>query len=261
MSRKWIITLSIIGGVVLFFVFLAWSTPGPLRSEGDIHTLVIGPLTVPVAAPEPAAESPDQYLGVPGPGPTFDTTDLGPNLSLHVGTPDFAALDIERIVRPDRILRAVYLGDDKDGVPVYIYAEGSNNPFNLLGQIILDQGSIGRLGSTYHCCIPGPLPDDAFGLSVQETYALENGETALTAEWHGLPDTVSVVAVVIDGEAIGWQTPTSGTAAIRVKLPTDTFNWETRTVETDTGPRETIDLISTITLIAYDTEGDELARA
>jgi hypothetical protein len=244
MSRKTIITVSIVGGIVLVLFIMVMSIPDdPLTVEDGTFTLAIGPIAVPVASPEPAAEDPNQYLGVPGPKPDFDTTDLGGDLSLRAGTPDFTALDIERIVRPDRILRAVYLGDDQDGVPVYTYAEGSNNFLNLLCQIILGQGSIGRLGSTYHCCTPGPLPDNAYGLPILELTVLIEGKTILTAEWHGLPDTISVVALEINGEPIGWQRTNSGTTAIRVEIP-------------DLDDPEA----ATMTMIAYDAQGTEQAR-
>jgi hypothetical protein len=260
-SRKWIITVSTIGGVVLILIVMALSIPdNPLQSEGDSHTLTLGPITVPVASPEPAAEDPNQYLGVPHTDPTFDTSSLGTDFNLTAGTPNFAAIEDELVVRPDRIVRAVYLGDDYEGTPLYIYSEGSTNIGNLIAQFFLDEGTLFRFGTTYNCCIAGPVGVGVVGepvLSISNPHE-EGLDATIIAEWHDLPEEISVVALEIDSRPVGWQTPVSGTAALRITVPDDALSWETTV--TDTG-REVQDLTSTITLIAYNAQGEERARS
>ena len=91
-SRRWIIALSAIGGVALVLIVMALSIPDdPLQSEGDTHTLTFGPITVSIASPEPAAEDPNQYYGVPHRALAFDTAGLFTSYNLSVGTPDFNA--------------------------------------------------------------------------------------------------------------------------------------------------------------------------
>ncbi len=263
MSRKWIIGLSIVGGVLLVLVVIALSIPdAPLQTEDGIHTLALGPITVQVDSTEPAAEDPDQFVGVRHQGPDFDTAPLGEDLNLVPDSPDFAALESEQVVRPDRIVRAVYLGDDTQGVPVYVYSEGSTHIGNLIAQLFLDEGTLFRFGFTYACCLPGPVPENSFGLAsgIDVTTSVETDESVLVTGWHALPAEVSVVAILVDGVWRGWLTPTSGTAAFRLSLPDKAFQWETEVVETDTGPLEIRTLISTIELVAFDSEGKEIAR-
>lgn len=175
-------------------------------------------LSVPIAETDPLLEGPDQFLGVVHPHPGFDTNEIGPDLSFVQDTADLSALD------PDEVLRAVYLGDDVNGDPYYIWHSGSPELRQLIGQIIADWGSLGRLETSYGSEVVGP----ALWERDRQAYIAEHGLTigsissdstsdvvTFTAEWHGLPGEVAAVVIYQGGEAIGWQRPVSGTAAFQ----------------------------------------------
>lgn len=250
--------VSAIGFLILVVIVMALSIPDdPISQIGDEYELEAGPVSVRVSSAEPVAQNPAQYLGVLAPSPEFETASLGEDMNLEVSEPDFEGLaNAQSEVGPDRILYAVYLGHDSRGVPVYIYSQGSKDLFDLIGQVFVDQGTIGRFGSTFYCCIPGPPPDNPYELGFESADDIEGPTTVITAEWDGLPQRVSVVAIQVGGEPVGWQRPTSGTAAFWFQHSDETLEWELVTPE-DRPPR--LVLRTPITMIAYDTHGEELA--
>ena len=88
---------------------------GDVSDLGDTSVVRVGPVDVPISQPEPVAVGPDRFLGLVGPEPSFDTSDLGPDLSFQLGEPDFSQHEDEDI------LRAVYLGNDVNGHSYWIY--------------------------------------------------------------------------------------------------------------------------------------------
>jgi hypothetical protein len=218
-SRKLVTSLLVIGGVLLLLVVvLALSLPSEsiTTSEDGTHTLEIAMLSVPVAETEPLVVSPDQFLGMPHPDPEFDTSGLGPDLTLQQDTSDLPALD------PEEVLRAVYLGDDVDGDPYYIWHSGSPDLRRMLGQIIADFGAVGRLETSYGTEEVGEALWEntreetiaVMGLTTGSISTSPEG-TTFTAEWHALPEEVAVVVLYQDGEPVGWQRPVSGSAAFQ----------------------------------------------
>lgn len=216
-------TLIVVAGVaVLFVAVVALTFPsGSIQtSEGGTHTIDLAMVSVPIAETEPLLESPDQFLGVVHPRPDFDTSELGSDLTLVQDTSDLAGLD------PGEVLRAVYLGHDVSGDPYYIWHNGSSEFRQLIGQVIADWGSVGRLQTSYGTEEVGPALWD----SERRAQIAEHGITAgsiisdstvngvvFTAEWHGLPEEVAAVVIYQGGEAIGWQRPISGTAAFQFR--------------------------------------------
>jgi hypothetical protein len=222
-SRKLIAGLVVLGGILGLMVLLVViaSPSGRVAPDEDgTFTLELPMLVVPVADEDPVRESPAQYVGVPHPGPKFDTSDLGPDLNFRQDPADLKALD------PKRVLRAVYLGHDQGGEPYYIWHVGSPDFRRFLGQIVADFGSIGRFGSSYGTLATGGgLLDNSRGQSIEEmglttgSLTQSSGEAPeLVAEWHGLPREVAAVVFYWHGEALGWQNPVSGTAALQVAL-------------------------------------------
>ena len=219
MSRKLVTGLLVIGGVLLLLVVvLALSIPSGsiTTSEDGTHTLEIAMLSVPVAETEPLVESPDQFLGVPHPDPEFDTSGLGPDLTLQQDTSDLPALD------PEEVLRAVYLGDDVDGDPYYIWHSGSPDLRRMIGQIIADFGAVGRLETSYGTEEVGEALWENSREKTMAEMGLTTGSistspegTTFTAEWHALPEDVAVVVLYQDGGPVGWQRPVSGSAAFQ----------------------------------------------
>jgi hypothetical protein len=164
---------------------------------------------------------PDQFLGVPHPAPSFDTSGLGPDLTFRQDLDDLRVLD------PAQARRAVYLGHDQDGDPYYIWYVGSPNLRQRIGQIFADFGSVGRFGSSYGALVPGDglfrFLDDTqeeripeIGLTSASLTSGSDQPTVAVMEWHALPTEVAVVVFHLNGDVLGWQTPVSGTAAIRV---------------------------------------------
>jgi hypothetical protein len=203
-------------GLVVLVVVAAPSGSVATNEEGT-HELQLAMLTVPVADADPVVEIPDQFLGVPHGQPQFDTTDLGPDLTLRQDTADLEPLD------PDEVLRSVYLGHDREGEPYHIWHSGSPDFRQMLGQIIADFGSFGRLETSYGTEATGEGIFErgqeesiaAMGLTTGSLSQTTDRPTILTAEWHGLPGEVSAVVFYQDGVPIGWQIPVSGTVALQ----------------------------------------------
>jgi hypothetical protein len=222
-SRKLIAGLVALGGVfglVVLLLVIASPSGRVATDEDGTHTLELPMLVVPVADEDPVGEGPAQYVGVPHPAPTFDTGDLGTDLTFHQDPTDLDALD------PEQALRAVYLGHDQVGEPYYIWHVGSPDCRRFLGQIVADFGSVGRLGSSYGTLMTGGgLLDNSREQLIEEmglttgSLSQRSGEApVLVAEWHGLPREVAAVVFYWHGEALGWQNPVSGTAALQVTL-------------------------------------------
>jgi len=224
-SRKLVTSLLVIGGVLLLLVVvLALSIPSESIAtlEDGTHTLKIAMLSVPIAETEPLVESPDQFLGVPHPHSELDTSGFGPDLTLQQDPSDLPGLDSEEV------LRAVYLGDDANGDPYYVWHSGSPDLSRMIGQIIADFGAVGRLETSYGTEEVG---DALWESSREETIAemgLTTGSistspegTTFTAEWHALPEEVAVVVLYQDGQPVGWQRPVSGSAAFQFDYELD----------------------------------------
>lgn len=188
-----------------------------VTDETGTNTLELAMLAVPVAEAEPFIEAPDQFLGVMHAPPAFDTDDFGPDLTLRQDVSSLGPLD------PQEVLRAVYLGHDVDGDPYYIWHNGSRDLRQLIGQILADFGSVGRLESSYGTESGGDgLLERGLEESLPETGLVAGGvtqgsfePTLLVAEWHGLPSVIAAVVFYEDGKPIGWQVPVSGTAALQ----------------------------------------------
>ena len=220
MRRSAAVALTIVAAVIVavaILVTVAAPSGSVSTDEDGVHAIEIAMLTVRVADPTPVIEIPDQFVGVPHSPPQFDTTDLGPDLTLHQEPDDLEPLD------SDEVLRAVYLGHDAHGEPYYVWHSGSPDFRQMLGQIIADFGSFGRLETSYGTeATGGGLFDSSveesiaqMGLTTGSLSSGTNQPTTLVFEWHGLPDEVAAVVFYQDGEPLGWQIPVSGTVALR----------------------------------------------
>lgn len=221
MSRWLKTTLIVVGcvGILLVGVVAVSFPSGSIQtSEDGTHSIQLAMLSVPIDETEPLVEGPDQFLGVVHPPPAFDTNEHGPDLTLVQDTANLSALD------PDEVLRAVYLGHDVNGDPYHIWHSGSSEFRQLIGQIIADWGSVGRLETSYGTEEVGPAiwerDRQAFiaehGLTTGSiSSGSESDGSTFTAEWHGLPPEVAAVVFYQQDEAIGWQRPVSGTAAFQ----------------------------------------------
>ena len=200
----------------------------------DASSVEIADLAVAVVDPEPVTTDPDVWLGLPGPAPRFDTSELGPNLSFTPGSPSLDDLD-------DRIRRAVYLGE-LDGEPFYIYSTDAPSIWDRLFEIIGGNPSGDVLGTSLNCCMGGDMDHEGGhpGLTYMQNLAPQETEVSelIVAEWIGLSPDVSVVAYQLDGVFVGWQTPVGGVSSI----------------EPDHWPERYI-------LIAFDANGQELDRS
>lgn len=221
MSR-WLKTTLIVVGVVIVLVggVVALSLPSESVETSDdrTHSIDLAMLSVPIEETDPLVESPDQFLGVVHPAPAFNTKQLGADLSLVQDTADLPGLD------PDEVLRAVYLGHDVNGDPYHIWHSGSPELRQLIGQIIADWGSVGRLETSYGSEEVGPAIWERDRQEIIADHGLTAGSISygstsdgvtFTAEWHGLPVEVAAVVFYQGGEAVGWQRPVSGTAAFQ----------------------------------------------
>ena len=246
-----------IGAATLLITFAVFQQGRARVAEpGDSDVLTgysinLGPVDVFITNPEPFSTQPDRFLGLVGPAPTFDTTDLGPDLSFEPGEPDFSQLEGEDI------LSAVYLGNDINGRPYWIYGPGSRNFFKMIGQIVADFGCFCRLATSYETLFVGEAPDEVMGFPGGHLSGGSDVPAVLVVEWYGLPYDIAVVAFEVVGEPIGWQRIVGGTAAIRLELSDFEFGH----------PEDSEDLSQfvpsqppTVIMVAYDAEGRERDR-
>jgi len=203
-------------GVLLAVVALGVPfDPNPLSpaDTADVAVVEIADLAVAVTSADPVSTDPDVWIGLPGPAPLFDTSDLGPDLSFTPGEPMPGDLD-ERNMRNDgwpTAIRAVYLGD-LDGEPFYLYSAPAPSIWDTIFEIVGGNFSGDVMGTSLSCCSGGDM-DHVEGLP-----GLGHSSTMTTelthAEWLGLTTDVSVVAYRIDGEPYGWQTPVGGVSSL-----------------------------------------------
>jgi hypothetical protein len=231
----------VVGSVVVALPVLAITLSfdpnriSPADTE-DVAVVEIADLSVAVQDPDPVLTDPDVWMGLPGPAPLFDTSDLGPDLSFTPGEPAAGDLD-ERNMRNDgwpTAIRAVYLGA-LDGEPFYLYSAPAPSVWDTIFEIVGGNFSGDVMGTTLSCCSGGDM-DHVEGLpGVGHS---KTGTTELThTEWLGLPTDVSVVAYRIDDEPYGWQTPVGGVSSLAL----------------DEYPRE-------FEMVAFDTSGREIER-
>lgn len=178
----------------------------PAESHG-VETVEIADLAVPVVDSEPRVEEPRVWLGLPGPRPQFDTSDLGPDLSFTPGEP--AAGDLE-----EGVIDAVYLGD-LDSQAMYIYSNAAPSIFDWFSEIIFGNLSGQTIGTTLDCCMGGTDMDRVGGFPRVSGSRFNDEPWVIAAQWFGLSPDVSVVAYQFDGEYVGWQTPVGGVSAIQ----------------------------------------------
>jgi hypothetical protein len=219
MKKALIVGLMVVVGLfALVVAVVAVTMPsGSVAASDGAYSVELAMLTVPVADVEPLVEAPHQYLGVPHPPPQFDTSDIGPDLSLQQDTSDLPSLDA------DRVLRAVYLGHDVNGSPYHIWQSGSPDLRRMIGQIIADFGAVGRLGTSYGGLVVGSAPWERErpeniaenGMTDGSIRSSSDGPTTFTLEWHALPEEVAAVVLYDNGEPVGWQRPVSGTVAFQ----------------------------------------------
>jgi len=238
MRRTLIVVGIVVAVLALLLVVVAIIGPvDPVRTSDDPESLAagwvtLGPIEASVESLEPIASQPDVYLGLAAPVPTWDTSELGPDLSFTDSEPYPASLTEEAV-------RAVYLGKDIEGVDFYVFQQGSNSFLNLIGQILLDR-TVGRFGTTYGCCASGSATEEERSFPLLSIETLGNGPSFLIAEWHALPEDVVVVAFRVGEQAFGWQRVIGGSAAIRLE------------VDQATDP-------NSIELVALNESGDEVA--
>lgn len=196
-----------VGAVALTFLFVMFPVPydpnpKAIAGEYEIPAAVeISDLEVAVESQAPASTDPEVWIGWTHPTPEFDTTDLGPNRTFTAGESDAADLG-------DKVLSAVYLGN-YEGEPFYVYSVPPPTIQDRVFEIATGNLSGEILGTNHGCCSGGDMDGEEGlpGLSGERT---GNEEPLITAEWLGLNPNVSVVAVQVDDQYVGWQTPVGG---------------------------------------------------
>lgn len=201
------------GAVAIAFLFLMFPVPydpNPKAIAGEYEipaAIEISDLEVAVESQAPASTDPEVWIGWKHPAPEFDTTNLGPNRTFTAGDPSEAHLG-------DKVLSAVYLGD-YEGEPFYIYSVPPPTIQDRASEIATGNLSGEILGTNHGCCSGGDMDTEEGlpGLSGERT---GNDEPLITAEWLGLNPNISVVAVRVDDQFIGWQTPVGGVISMRL---------------------------------------------
>ena len=191
--------------------------PRSPATSPDIDTVEVADLAVAVTDPDPVSTDPDVWLGLRGPSPSFDTSELGPNLSFTTGEPSAGDID-------DRVIRAVYLGE-LEGEPFYIYSTPAPSIWDRIFEVVYGNFSGDTLGTSLNCCSGGDM-DHGWLPGISHSISSEDGivtSEVITAEWLGLSSDVSVVAYQLDGVFIGWQTPVGGVSSLRLDRRPDDY--------------------------------------
>jgi hypothetical protein len=239
-SRRRVVRRRTLVGVTCSVVFLGALAlvvpfdPNPISpaSSPDVATVEIADLAVAVTDPDPVFTDPDVWIGLPGPAPLFDTSELGPDLSFTPGEPMPGEVG-------DRASRAVYIGE-LDGEPFYLYSAPAPSIWDRIFEIVDGNFSGDVLGTSLNCCTGGNMDHEEGMPGFSHSSSIEDGVTTeemTSAEWLGLSTNVSVVAYRFDGEFVGWQRPVGGASSF---IP-------------ESVPGE-------ITYIAFDPQGRELDR-
>jgi hypothetical protein len=219
-SWKWILAAVLLVGAFGALALLRGRDADEEASRINLESGVVhfGAIEVPIAQVEPLMGVPDIYVGIPtSPPPEFDTSLLGPDMTFVMGNPSRA--DLEVLKRRGNSFFgagsiAVYLGDDSQGEPVYLFQVQPTNWFDHLKDALFGTKTTSVYGSSYGCC----QQSTGEVASNQSDFGGESadGETwTYTAAMWSVSDDVSVVAFARDGETIGWQRPMSGFVGIQ----------------------------------------------
>lgn len=196
---------------LLFVMFPIPYDPNPMAIAGSFEipaAIEISDLEVAVENQTPAIESPEIWIGWKHPTPEFDTSDFGPDRTFGNGSPS-----VDDLVK-GRALAAVYLGEYEDQ-PFYIYAQAPPSIYDRVSEIISGNLSGEILGTSHDCCSGGDM-DIEGGLPGMSTFRAGDGEPIVTAEWLGLAPNISIVAIEVDNDYMGWQTPVGGVMSMRL---------------------------------------------
>ena len=197
-------------GVLAALAVVVPFDPNPISpaTSPDVATVEIADLAVAVTSEDPVSTDPDVWIGLPGPSPRFDTSELGPDLSFSPGEP--AASDLD-----DRIERSVYVGN-LEGEPFYLYSAPAPSIWDRIFEVIDGNLSGDTIGTTLNCCSGGDMDHDGGLPGFSHSYSSEGGvivDETIVAEWLGLSLDVSVVAYQFDGAFVGWQRPVGGVSS------------------------------------------------
>jgi len=245
---KWFVGAFVAVGLVMAGVY------GFLRAESGTSTdeagntiLHFGALTIPVTDDEPIGGRPPIFRGeMVNPEPEFDVTPLGDDLAFVTGEPDRSLL--EAMGGQDLFGlfgRAVYLGDDVQGSPVYLFQQTGPSIVDVFKGWFTDVETTGIFGSSYNCCASQSQEGSAPVRNQPNLGFMEAGDqTYVTAEMWAIQDDVAVISFVDEnGQALGLQRPVSGYVGVRF--------------EAESGSRSS----PSIRMIAYDSDGNALDEA
>lgn len=203
-----------VGALVMAFLFVMFPIPydpNPMAIAGSYEipaAVEISDLEVAVESNTPVSENPDIWVGWRHPAPEFDTADFGPDRSFVSSSPSSDDLVA------GRALAAVYLGEHEDR-PFYIYAQDPPSIYDRVSEITSGNLSGEILGTSHGCCSGGDM-DIEEGLPGMSTAQSGNSEPIVTVEWLGLAPNISVVAIQVDDNYVGWQTPVGGVISMRI---------------------------------------------
>ena len=228
---------------------------GILRAESGTSTDEIGntvvhfgALPIPVTDDDPLEGRPPIFRGVMvNPEPQFDVELLGGDLTFVTGEPDRSVVEA---MGGDQDLfglfgRVVYVGDDVQGSPVYLFQQTGPSIVDIVKGWFTDVETTGLYGSSYSCCVSQGQEGSAPVRNQPNLGFMEvEDQTYATAEMWGIQDDVAVMSFVDENEqALGWQRPVSNYVGVRF--------------EAESGSRG----FPNIRMVAYDSEGNVVEGA
>jgi hypothetical protein len=246
---KWVVGALVAVGLVLASAYgLLRAESGTSTDEAGNTVIHFGALPIPVTDDEPLEGRPPIFRGdLANAEPQFDVEPLGDDLSFVMGEPHRSGLEA---MGGDQDIfglfgRAVYLGDDVQGSPVYLFQQTGPSIVDIVKGWFTNVETTGIFGSSYNCCASQSQEGSAPVRNQPNLGFMEVGDQSYAvAEMWAIQEDVAVVSFVDENDqALGWQRPVSGYVGVRF--------------ETDSGSRG----FPNIRMIAYDSDGNVVEEA
>jgi hypothetical protein len=235
-------------GITYAFLLIPAAVTPSIVADGGETEVAVAMIPASVSGRAPGSEV--VWLGEIGPEPQFDTSALGPDLTLGPVDPDVEALELlEGIVSSERHADIVVYMGEHEGELMYLFSIAPPSVWDLLSEYVTGNWSGRIYGTSVECCSsmaaahvpPEGVPGAGSWARTNEAGVIESGGHL---QWLALPPDTAVVSLSAGGIDLGWQRPI-GRAAM---LPLDASHLD------DDG------LVVNPVMVAYAADGSELAR-
>jgi hypothetical protein len=153
---KWLVGAIVVVALVVAGVYGLLLAERQTSTDAAGNTVIqFGALPIAITDDEPLPGRPPIFVGeAVHPEPGFPTGELGDDLTFILGEPDRSELSTPGDGGDAFGLfgRAVYLGEDVQGGPVYLFQQTGPSVVDLVRGWFTDYETTGLYGSSYSCC-------------------------------------------------------------------------------------------------------------